>query len=88
MSLVGCRALRAAVGETRSGYGIERRVRAAKIVEGEINLRAVDVNVRIVGEGEANGVVEGENELAIGDVILQTLGRGQWRRNSLASIKS
>jgi len=52
-------------------------VRAAKIVEREINLRVIDVNIRIVGKSKADAVVEGENELAVGDVILEALGREQ-----------
>ena len=63
-------------------------MRAAKIVEREINLRAVDVNVGVVGEGQANAVVEGENELAVGDVILESLGRGQRRGRSLTAIEA
>ena len=51
-------------------------MRAAKIIESEINLGAVDVNVCIVSEGEANAVVDGEDEFTAGDVILQTLGGG------------
>ena len=63
-------------------------MRAAKIVQGEINLRAIDVDVRIVGEGEANAVVEGEDELAVGDMIFEALRRGQRRRSSLAGLRA
>ncbi|PYU13135.1 MAG: hypothetical protein DMG37_11265 [Acidobacteria bacterium] len=63
-------------------------MRAAKIVEREINLRAIDVNIRIVGKSKADAVVEGENELAVGDVILEALGPEQRRRSFLAAIKA
>jgi len=63
-------------------------VRAAKIVDREINLRAIDVNVRIVGKSKADAVVEGENELAVGDVIPEALGRKKWNRSFLAAIKA
>jgi len=63
-------------------------MRAAKIVQGEINLRAIDVDVRIVGEGEANAVVEGEDELAVGDMIFEAPRRGQRRRVSLAGLRA
>jgi hypothetical protein len=63
-------------------------MRAAKIVEREINLGTIDVNVRIVGKSKANAIVKGEHELAVGDVILQALGRGQRGRSLLAAIKA
>ena len=61
---------------------------AAEIVLREVNLRAINVNVRIVGEGETNAVVESEGEFAVGHVIFEALRRGERRRSSLASVKA
>ena len=63
-------------------------MRAAKAVQREVNLRAINVDVCIVRESEANAVVERENELAVGDVSFQTLGRGQRRPGSLAGTEA
>ena len=63
-------------------------MRAAKTVQSEVNLGAVDVNVRIVGKGEAYAVVDGENELAVSDVILQTFRSRQRGRELLPASKA
>lgn len=63
-------------------------MRAAEIVEGEIDLRAVDVDVRIVGEGQANAVVNSENELAVGYAILQAFRARQGTRELLPAAKA
>ena len=63
-------------------------MRTAKIVEGEVNLRAVDVYVRVVGKSEANAVVDGEDEFAVGDVILHTLRSRQRGRELLVAAKA
>lgn len=61
-------------------------MRAAETVEREVNLSAIDVNVGIVGERDANAIVDGEDELAVGNVILQTLRTRQRSRELLPAV--
>ena len=58
-------------------------MRAAKIVERKVNLKAIDVNVRVIGESQPNAVINGENELAVRDVILQAVRSRQRGRELL-----
>src|ERR1051325_5958992 len=61
---------------------------ALKIVQREINLRAIDANVRIVCESQADAVVESKDELAVRHMVLKTLRPGQLRRGLLAAVES
>ena len=46
------------------------------------------MNVRIVGESEADAVIESKDELAVRHMILQPLRGGQLRRGLLAAVES
>jgi len=40
-----------------------------EIVLREIDLRVIDADIRVVGKGQADAVVESENEFTVRDVI-------------------
>ena len=63
-------------------------MRALETVDREVNLRVIDVHVGVVGESEADAVVESENQLAVGDALLEALRRGQLLREQLPTAES
>ena len=63
-------------------------MRALEIVHRKIDLRTIDANVGIVGKGQTDALVDRENELAVGNVILQPLGRRQLRRTVRPAVEA
>src|SRR2546421_10287646 len=55
-------------------------MRPPKIVLREFDLRAIETDVGVVRESQADRVVKSEHELAVGDVVLKALKRGEWGR--------
>ena len=59
-----------------------------QIVFRKIDLRVVDAHIGVIGEGQANAVVQREDQLAVEDMILEPLWRGQRRRGLLTRADS
>ena len=56
-----------------------------EVVFGGFDLCVVEANVGVVGKGQANSVVERQDQLAVDDVISKALGRGKRRGGRLTS---